>query len=208
MPQLNDVSMIFTQGKQRKIVFEHLSLDFPMGATTAIMGPSGCGKTTCLRLLAGLISPTLGNVTCETKHISYLFQDTALLPWLTAQENINLVLSDRKKTQGIAKEWLARVGLATEQNAFPRSLSGGMQQRVALARALCTDADLLLLDEPFRGLDAVLHERMLELIRTARQGKTTIFVTHDEKDLRIADFCVTFGTSSERCTAVKSIFLS
>jgi ABC-type nitrate/sulfonate/bicarbonate transport system ATPase subunit len=190
MLKLNDVSVIFSQGNVNKIVLEHLTLDIPTGTTIAIMGPSGCGKTTLLRLLAGIISPTSGNVTRETNSISYAFQDPSLLPWLTAAENVNLVLSDSKQTLPMAKEWLGRVGLAEDADRYPAELSGGMKQRVALARALCTDADVLLLDEPFRGLDATLHGQMRELICTVRQGKTTVIVTHDEQDLCMADSCV------------------
>ena len=184
---LSDVTVTFAPNKT---VLEHLSLGIPKGKTTAIMGPSGCGKTTILRLLCGIISPTLGNVTRETNRISYAFQDPSLLPWLTAAENVNLVLSDAKKTMPAAKEWLARVGLAEDADRYPAELSGGMQQRVALARALCTDADLLLLDEPFRGLDAQLHEQMRDLVRSVRHGKTTVLVTHDESDLCMADYLV------------------
>lgn len=191
MPKLNNVSVIFSREKQKKVVLDHLSLDFPAGKVTAVMGPSGCGKTTLLRLFAGIISPSLGNVTCETDRISFLFQDTALLPWLTAAENVNLVLSDSKKTLPIAKEWLARVMLADEANNFPSTLSGGMRQRVALARALAYDAELLLLDEPFRGMDEKLHEQMRELICHVCHGKTIILVTHDKNDLCMADYSVT-----------------
>ena len=187
MITLNDVTVTFSPDKT---VLEHVTLDFPAGATTAIMGASGRGKTTLLRLLAGIISPTLGNVTRETDHISFAFQDPALLPWLSAAENVNLVLSDRKETLPTAREWLARVGLEKDADRYPAELSGGMKQRVALARALATDADVLLLDEPFRGLDAALHVQMRELIRTTRQGKTTVLVTHDESDLCIADHLV------------------
>lgn len=190
MITLNEISVVFSQGKQKKTVLDRLSLAFPKGKTTAIMGPSGCGKTTLLRLIAGIISPRSGNVTRETQHISYLFQDTALLPWLTAQENVNLVLSDQSKTLPIAREWLTRVGLADECHTYPAALSGGMKQRVALARALANDAELLLLDEPFRGMDEALHEQMRELIRITRQGKTTILVTHDKQDLCMADYLV------------------
>jgi ABC-type nitrate/sulfonate/bicarbonate transport system ATPase subunit len=188
MITLNDVTVTFSPDKT---VLEHVTLNFPAGATTAIMGASGRGKTTLLRLLAGIISPTSGNVTRETDRIAFVFQDTALLPWLTAEENVNLVLSDTKATLPLAKEWLARVGLADEGTAFPSTLSGGMRQRVALARALAVDADLLLLDEPFRGLDESLHEQMLDLILKVRQGKTTVLVTHDKRDLRIAHTLLT-----------------
>ena len=187
-----NVTLSYRDNKTVKTVLDDITLHIPAGKTTVIMGPSGCGKTTLLRLAAGLIAPTSGNVTRETEHISYLFQDPALLPWLTAAENVNLVLSDSKKTLPAATEWLARVGLDGEANTYPAALSGGMRQRVALARALCTDADLLLLDEPFRGMDEDLHARMRDLIRECRLGKTTVIVTHDAQDAQGADLRIVF----------------
>ena len=187
MPALENVKLEFVSGKEKKTVFDGLSLAFPQGKTTAVLGPSGCGKTSLLRLLSGTLLPTSGNVTRETPSISCVFQDAALLPWLTALENINVVLSDSADTLECARSWLAAVGLAKEADRYPHELSGGMRQRVALARALCTDADLLLLDEPFRGLDQELHESMRELVRQTRQGKTTVLVTHDKGDLCMAD---------------------
>ena len=192
MITLQNVTLSYRDNKIVKTVLNDISLRIPAGKTTVIMGPSGCGKTTLLRLAAGLIAPTSGNVTRETEHISYLFQDPALLPWLTAAENVNLVLSDSKKTLPAATEWLARVGLDGEANTYPAALSGGMRQRVALARALCTDADLLLLDEPFRGMDEDLHARMRDLINTCRLGKTTVIVTHDPSDAQCADLRIVF----------------
>jgi len=192
MVTLQNVTLSFRDGKTVKTVLNDLSLTFPEGKTIVVMGPSGCGKTTLLRIIAGLESPDTGNVTRETESISYLFQDTALLPWLTAQENVNLVLSDKKDTLTEALEWLSRVELADEANTHPASLSGGMRQRVALARALSTDAELLLLDEPFRGMDEDLHVKMRDLIRNSRQGKTTILVTHDAADAELADVLVVF----------------
>jgi NitT/TauT family transport system ATP-binding protein len=187
-----NVTLTYRDNKTVKTVLDDVTLHIPAGKTTVIMGPSGCGKTTLLRVAAGLIAPTSGNVTRETERISYLFQDPALLPWLTAAENVNLVLSDSKKTLPVAIEWLARVGLEGEENTYPSALSGGMRQRVALARALSTDADLLLLDEPFRGMDEVLHARMRDLIRECRQGKTTVIVTHDPSDAQDADLRIVF----------------
>lgn len=192
MVTLQNVTLSFRDGKTLKTVLNDLSLTFPEGKTIVVMGPSGCGKTTLLRIIAGLESPDTGNVTRETESISYLFQDTALLPWLTAAENVNLVLSDSKETLRTATEWLSRVELADEANTHPASLSGGMRQRVALARALSTDAELLLLDEPFRGMDEDLHVKMRELIRSCRQGKTTVLVTHDAADAELADVLVVF----------------
>ena len=187
MPSLENIKLEFISGKEKKTVFDGLSITFSQGKTTAVLGPSGCGKTSLLRLLAGTLTPTSGNVTRETQSISYVFQDTALLPWLTALENVNLVLSDSAQTLESARFWLSAVELADEADRYPHELSGGMRQRVALARALCTDAELLLLDEPFRGLDPELHERMRELVRRVRSGKTTVLVTHDRQDLCIAD---------------------
>ena len=192
MVNLQNVTLSYKDGKTIKTVLSDLSLTFPTGKMTTVMGPSGCGKTTLLRVIAGLESPDTGNVTRETDSISYLFQDTALLPWLTAAENVNLVLSDSRETLRTAVEWLARVDLADEANTYPASLSGGMRQRVALARALSTDAELLLLDEPFRGMDEDLHAKMRDLIRSCRQGKTTILVTHDAADTELADCRITF----------------
>ena len=192
MVTLQNVTLSFRDSKTVKTVLNDLSLAFPEGKTIVVMGPSGCGKTTLLRVIAGLESPDTGNVTHETESISYLFQDTALLPWLTAAENVNLVLSDSKETIRTAVEWLSRVELADEANTHPASLSGGMRQRVALARALSTDAELLLLDEPFRGMDEDLHVKMRELIRECRKGKTTILVTHDAADAELADVLVVF----------------
>ncbi len=192
MVTLQNVTLSYKDGKTIKTVLSDLSLTFPTGKMTTVMGPSGCGKTTLLRVIAGLESPDTGNVTRETDSISYLFQDTALLPWLTAAENVNLVLSDSRETLRTAVEWLARVELADEANTYPASLSGGMRQRVALARALSTDAELLLLDEPFRGMDEDLHAKMRNLIRSCRQGKTTILVTHDAADAEMADCRITF----------------
>jgi NitT/TauT family transport system ATP-binding protein len=197
MIQLKNVTLTYHDKKTVKTVLDDLTLEIPTGKTTVIMGPSGCGKTTLLRIMSGLLDPSSGNVTRETENISYLFQDPALLPWLTAAENVNLVLSDTKGTIPAAVEWLTRVDLADEANTYPASLSGGMRQRVALARALSTDADLLLLDEPFRGMDEDLHRHMRELIHTCRQGKTTVIVTHDAQDAEIADCRIVFGENGK-----------
>lgn len=191
MVTLQNVTLSYKDDKTLKTVLDNFSQTFPTEKITTIMGPSGSGKTTILRIIAGLQAPTSGNVTRETDNISFLFQDTALLPWLTSVENINLVLSDSKQTLPKALEWLTRVDLEDEAYTYPASLSGGMRQRVALARALCTDADLLLLDEPFRGMDDSLHQRMRELVFECRKGKTTILVTHDIRDTEMADHCIT-----------------
>lgn len=198
MIRLEQVTLTFHTKGGSLTVLDHASALFPKGKTTALIGPSGSGKTSCLQLIAGLLAPTSGNVCRETASsgnvahetapsLSYLFQDLALLPWLTALQNVNLVLSDQKETLDVAREWLARVDLADAADRYPSELSGGMKQRVALARALSTEAEILLLDEPFRGLDDTLHKKMRALVASARKGKTTVLVSHDQNDLTIAD---------------------
>ncbi len=208
MIKFEEMSLIFREKNAKKTVFDRLTLELPVGKTIAVMGSSGCGKTSLLRLIAGLISPTSGNVTRETKSISYAFQDPALLPWHSAEENVNLVLSDRKTTLPLARKWLSFVELEGEEKSKPAALSGGMQQRVSLARALAPNADLLLLDEPFRGLDEALHEKMRTLIATHRAGKTTLLVTHDRDDLAIADAVLLLAAGSTPRLMLKEVFLS
>lgn len=164
-----------------KIVFSDFTHTFPTQKTTAIMGASGCGKTTLLRLFAGLIRPTEGTV-YSNKNVSILFQEPRLLPWLTAAENVNLVLDDTKQTITQANALLASVGLDTDKDKYPAELSGGMQQRVALARTLARPTKLILLDEPFKGLDPKTKGEMMILIQKHTQGKTVLLVTHDKEE--------------------------
>ena len=111
-----------------------------------------------------------------------VFQEPRLLPWRTAAENVNAVLSDRAQTMPQALAWLERLELGAACDQYPAALSGGMQQRVAIARALAYDAPVLLLDEPFRGLDAALRARVTALIADAAKDKTLVLATHDAAD--------------------------
>ena len=165
-------------GKQ---LLESLDLSLKNGEVKVIMGPSGCGKTSLLRLAAGLLKPTAGKILRGSDRISIQFQEPRLLPWLTAAENVNLVLSDKKETLPKALEYLGAVGLTDAAHQYPAELSGGMAQRVALARALAYGGDLFLLDEPFRGLDQALRDQMISLVRTHTAGKTLLLVTHDKE---------------------------
>ena len=178
MIELRNVSLTF--GEQT--VLEDQNLIVSPGSQAAFMGPSGCGKTSLLRLVAGLLSPTGGMVSVHTDRISYLFQEPRLLPWLTAEENVNAVLSDNATSLPDARSWLDAVGLGSAATKYPRELSGGMQQRVSLARALAYDGDVLLLDEPLKGLDAETKSEMLDLIRTYTAGKTVLLATHDREE--------------------------
>ena len=152
-----------------RAVLRAVDLTVPDGGHIALMGPSGCGKTTLLRVLAGLRAPDGGSVRVSPGRIACVFQEPRLLPWRTAAENVNAVLSDRAQTMPQALAWLERLELSDARDQYPAALSGGMQQRVAIARALAYDAPMLLLDEPFRGLDAA-------------RAKTLVLATHDAAD--------------------------
>lgn len=172
-----------------------------------VVGPSGCGKTTLLRLLAGLIIPTAGDVIFEghalrrpRRRIGFVFQQANLMPWRTAQENIALPLElggiSPLRVQERAAELIRLVGLQGFEDAYPADLSGGMAQRVAIARALVHEPDLLLLDEPFGSLDALTRERMAtELMRIwSARTVTVVMVTHSISEaVLLADRVVVLG---------------
>ena len=164
------------------------SLKLPQGSKNVITGASGCGKTTLMRIAAGLEGCDGGSFVHNGK-IAYMFQETRLLPWKNALDNIRAVLP--KEKFALADKYLSAVGLADAEKKFPRELSGGMAQRVAFARFLAfaeaTEADLLLLDEPFSALDKETAAKMLELLKAFSLGKTLLLVTHDEGDLAFAD---------------------
>ena len=163
-------------------ILENFSLTLAPGQRIALMGPSGCGKTTVLKIALGLLSPTGGTVQSGFRRSAAVFQESRLLPWRTAMENVALVLGDRKDAFPRAMAALEQMELGEAAGKYPRELSGGMQQRVAIARALATDPDLLILDEPFKGLDEALRERILETV--ARTGAAVLLVTHDEREAK------------------------
>ena len=165
---------------ERKVL-NSLSLTIPESGIIMISAPSGFGKTTLLRAAAGLITPDSGSIDGFSR-VGYAFQEPRLLPWRTAAENVNAVLSDRAQTMPQARAWLERLELGAAAEQYPAALSGGMQQRVAIARALAYDAPVLLLDEPFRALDAALRARVIACIAAETQGRTLVLATHDPAD--------------------------
>lgn len=164
-------------------VIEQFSLHVDKGEKIALMGPSGCGKTSLLEAIAGLLKPDKGTVSVNGR-ISCVFQEPRLLPWLSALKNVNVVLSDSAATEDEAAKWLEAVGLYEDAHKLPSQLSGGMQQRVNIARALAYGGDVLLLDEPMKGMDAETAEAVAELIKSSAKDKTLILVTHDEEEAR------------------------
>lgn len=175
-----------------KQVLSQLSKEFPAGETTVIMGVSGCGKTTLLRILLGLEKVDSGEVTGMPERVAVLFQEDRLCEDVSAYENIALVLERRKtrvqkdaQRRKIEQE-AAQVSITAEdltQNVM--ELSGGMRRRIALLRALLYDADCVILDEPFKGLDATTKQIVMQYVKEKTAGKTTFLVTHDAAE---ADF--------------------
>lgn len=164
-------------------VIKNFSLRIENGEKIALMGPSGCGKTSLLSAIAGLLKPEEGSIKTDGR-ISFVFQEPRLLPWLSALENINAVLSDSPSSLPEAHKWLEAVGLDSDGAKLPGELSGGMQQRINIARALAYGGDILLLDEPLKGMDADTKATVWEKILSAAQGKSCVLVTHDEAEAR------------------------
>ena len=182
-------NVCFSYGEQE--ILRDISLRLDCGERMAITGPSGCGKTTLLRIADSLLTASCGSVSNDFKRTAIMFQEPRLLPWLTAKENVSLVLNDAD-AHNSAIEWLTRFGLQDDLNKKPHELSGGMQQRVALARTMAYNGDLLLLDEPFKALD---EETKNSAIRTLSEytNAAIILVTHDRSDAdalgcKIAEF--------------------
>jgi len=174
--KLSDVSLYYNE----KRVLDRFTLSLPKSGSVCIFGPSGCGKTSFIRVLAGLTVPDSGEVSgLDGLKPSMVFQENRLLPWLTASENVSLVLKEKNDAE--ARYWLEQVELSADADKLPRYLSGGMQRRVALARALAYGGDFLLLDEPFNGLDNALARRLLNLITELYKEKLVIIITHDKE---------------------------
>ncbi|MDY4610430.1 MAG: ATP-binding cassette domain-containing protein [Sphaerochaetaceae bacterium] len=161
------------------VVFDGFDCSFLPSAVNVLSGASGCGKTTFLRILMGLDSPDAGNVGSFPQfRISAVFQEDRLCDNLSPVSNVRLVTASTVSRRSIQNA-LEAVGLGDCLDKPARELSGGMRRRVALVRALLADYDVLLLDEPFKGLDDATKERVIAYTRTVTEGRTVILVTHD-----------------------------
>jgi len=182
-------------GNSDAVVLQDVKFSVKSGEFIAIIGPSGCGKSTLLNMLCGLEESSEQKLLCngkaikgdESHKLGYIFQQPRLMPWLTVQENLQLVLpvpkhETKHETQHEQiDDLLNQVGLSGKGSYFPRQLSGGMQRRVAIARAFAVNPELILLDEPFNSLDAPTAAKLrLLLVKLCQnRGSTVIFVTHD-----------------------------
>lgn len=166
-------------------VLQDLSMHLEENKLICILGPSGCGKTTLLNIISGVFLPDQGQISgIDNKTISYLFQEPRLLPWKTVVQNIDFVLKDKldqPSREALISRYIELVGLKGFENYYPRKLSGGMKQRVAIVRAFAYPADILLMDEPFKGLDMQLKTAVMQAFLNLwlMEKRSAIFVTHD-----------------------------
>src|SRR3954453_16907802 len=201
--RVEKVSQVFGRGTLP--VLERVDLAVAPGEFVCLLGASGCGKSTLLNLIAGLLEPTAGRIEVSAERPALMFQEAALLPWLTAARNVELALQARGVGRTARRDEAARllelVNLGGQGGKRVHELSGGMRKRVALARALAQDSAVLLMDEPFAALDAitrdVLHQ---ELTRVwAEQRLSIVFVTHNVREAaRLGQRVVLLGSRPGR----------
>ena len=226
---IRNVGKVFDPEGDHVVALEEIALEIPSGQFCAVVGPSGCGKTTLLNMLAGFESPTSGEIIMDGEILAgpgkrlapaadrmVVFQQGALFPWKTVLWNVTCgpLLQGRlprDRAEADARELLTRVGLEGIERQYPGELSGGMRRRVEIVRALLNDPKVLLLDEPYRALDAltksVMHECLLELYDQTR--KTIFFVTHDmEEAIFLADRVVAMTTRPGRIKKVIQVDLA
>jgi NitT/TauT family transport system ATP-binding protein len=191
---LEGVTKVFGHGRRTTTALENVSLDIAKGEFLCILGASGCGKSTLLSLVAGLDTVTSGSIRIADGRPAVMFQEPALLPWLTVRRNVELPMRlhklDTERRNQTVNRLLAMVGLIDFADHRPHQLSGGMRQRCALARALAQDSELLLMDEPFAALDALTRDQLHDDLNRIWQetGKTIIFVTHNVREaVRLGD---------------------
>lgn len=214
---INRVSKAYGEEWERQQVLEDLNLKILPGQLTAIVGPSGCGKSTIVNLVAGFEEPDEGKITINDKEITgpgndrmVVFQETALLPWLTTYQNVVFGPKlrgdmDPRELEAEANRIIDTVGLSEFKDKYPLQLSGGMQRRAELARAMINHPLLMIMDEPFRGLDAMTRELMQEFyLRLFEEGRrTSMFVTSEiEEAIFLADQVVVL---SNRPATVREI---
>jgi NitT/TauT family transport system ATP-binding protein len=219
--KLLGVSKTYGEGDFAKDVVRGCSLSIPAGSLTVLIGPSGCGKSTLIRLIAGYEKPTQGEITLNGRVVDgpgvdrlVVFQESTLFPWLTTSENIGcgpMARGDNpSKVKTATSQLLDKVGLRAFHNKYPGQLSGGMQRRAELARAMINNPELMILDEPFRGLDAMSKTLMLEYFAQLfeESRRTTLFITTDiDEAIFLADRIVIMSNIPMRVQEILTVDL-
>jgi NitT/TauT family transport system ATP-binding protein len=220
MIELRNVGMVFERDGAGFVALEGISFAVETGQFATLIGPSGCGKTTLLKIVAGLLNPSTGEVLIDHRRVTgpgpdraLVFQNFVLLPWADVLTNAAFGLEARgvsqpERTRRAAAE-LSRVGLSGFEHHFPHELSGGMQQRVGIARALAVDPENLLMDEPFGALDALTRQLMqkdLLALWQASEPRTAVFVTHSMNEaVYLSDRLVMMNTRPGRIEEVVDV---
>jgi NitT/TauT family transport system ATP-binding protein len=219
--EVRDVDKVYGAGLSRREVVKGCSFVIERDKFTVMIGPSGVGKSTLIRLVAGFEKPTRGEILCGGRPVDgpgrdrlVMFQETALFPWMTTGENVLYGPKARGEctsaVKGAVGALLERVGLTAFRARYPSQLSGGMQRRAELARALANEPAVMILDEPFRGLDAMTKKLMLEYYATLREEsrRTDFFVTTDvDEAIFLADRLIIMSHLPTRVRAVIEIDL-
>lgn len=202
--KLSNITKIFNQGEAEEVIaLKGVDFTIPAGSFVSLIGPSGCGKTTLLRCIAGLETPTSGQVSVDGVKVTkpgsdrgFAFQQANLFPWLSIRDNISFSLRARhiyRENKRDVDEFISLVGLKGFEKSYPHQLSGGMNQRASLARALVGHPKILLLDEPLGALDAFTRMTMQdEILRLKKEHNTTmVMVTHDvDEAVYLSDYVV------------------
>ena len=220
--KIKNVTKVFNQGEAEEVTaLNGIKFTIPAGSFVSLIGPSGCGKTTLLRCIAGLETPTSGDVFVDETKVTkpgsdrgFAFQQANLFPWLTIRDNIAFGLSARniyKERKADVDEFINLVGLKGFEKSFPHQLSGGMNQRASLARALVGHPKILLLDEPLGALDAFTRMTMQdEILRLWKEHNTTmVMVTHDvDEAVYLSDYVVVMSPRPAKVEKIIHIELS
>lgn len=190
--RIRKVNKVFISGRRETVALKDIDLDIAPGQFTCLLGPSGCGKSTLLNAVAGFSPPTGGSITVDGRPVTgpgpergMVFQEYALFPWMTVENNIGFGLEikgvPKARIAGTVEKLLHMLSLLEFRARYPKDLSGGMRQRVAIARVLALDSPVMLMDEPFGALDALtrahLQDELLKIVAATKS--TVVMVTHD-----------------------------